>query len=334
MMSSIGDLARGLVLQRQTANLKAEVTRLSTELATGRVRDVGRAQRSELGPLAALEAAAARATALRAAADEALTLAGAMQTALTAIDATAEGLAAALPTLGPDPGPDAVAAMAADARARFDAVISHLSARSGDRSLFAGAATDRPAVAPAAEMLAALRAAVTTSGATEAAAIAAVVQAWFDDPSGGYTLDGYRGSAAPLGPVDLGQGGRLSLPVTAADPAVRRTLAALATAALAADEPDPALRPGLLAAAHGQLIDTAAGRAQLQGTLGRAEARLQEASVAQAAERAALAAERDGLIGADPYASATDLELAQTRIETLYALTARLSRLSLAAFLR
>ena len=37
---------------------------------------------------------------------------------------------------------------------------------------------------------------------------------------------------------------------------------------------------------------------------------------------------------ADPYRTATDLQAAQTRLETLYVLTARLSRLNLTEYLR
>ena len=37
---------------------------------------------------------------------------------------------------------------------------------------------------------------------------------------------------------------------------------------------------------------------------------------------------------ADPYRTATDLQAAHTRLETLYVLTARLSRLNLTEYLR
>ncbi len=42
---------------------------------------------------------------------------------------------------------------------------------------------------------------------------------------------------------------------------------------------------------------------------------------------------RTELIGADPYDTATEMEAVQGQLETLYTVTARLSRLSLADFL-
>ena len=56
-------------------------------------------------------------------------------------------------------------------------------------------------------------------------------------------------------------------------------------------------------------------------------------AIRNAAEASALQIARNGLVAADPYDTATAIQAVQTQIETLYTLTARLSRLSLTDYL-
>jgi flagellar hook-associated protein 3 FlgL len=71
----------------------------------------------------------------------------------------------------------------------------------------------------------------------------------------------------------------------------------------------------------------------VRADLGVTEARIEEARVANAAETTSLAQARNGLVAADPFEAATALEAVTTQLETLYALTARVSRLSLTNYL-
>jgi len=64
------------------------------------------------------------------------------------------------------------------------------------------------------------------------------------------------------------------------------------------------------------------------------EAQIDGATARNTAESSALELARAELIAIDPYKAATDLTSVQTQLETLYALTARLSRLSLVEYLR
>jgi flagellar hook-associated protein 3 FlgL len=334
MMTAIGDLARGLVLQRQTGALKAEVQRLTDELATGRRSDPARPGRGDTAPVAAIEIGLARAEATRQAAAMGLHRAAAIQGALGSVATAADGLARDILSLGPEPDALRLGNIAADARGRFEAVVATLRASEGGRALFGGAAVTGPAVADAATLLAAVDAAVAGAGATTPAAIAAAVAAWFDDPAG-FAATGYRGSAAPMGAIPVGDGAAVTLGVTALDPGLRRTLAALAVAARA---DHPALPPGagaaLLREAAPLFAAAAEARVAAAATLGRAERRLAEAVAAQGAQATALALSRAELLAADPYATAVALEAAQRQVETLHAVTARLARLSLADFLR
>ena len=68
--------------------------------------------------------------------------------------------------------------------------------------------------------------------------------------------------------------------------------------------------------------------------LGYAEARIEDSKVRQEAEASSLEIARNTLLGVDPFDVATRLTDAQQRLESLYAVTARLSRLTLSDFLR
>jgi flagellar hook-associated protein 3 FlgL len=219
-----------------------------------------------------------------------------------------------------------------DADQKFRSAVAAMGTRAGDRTLFAGTSTGGPALAAAEDILAALDAEV--SGALTAAAVEAAVTAWFDAP-GGYAALAYRGGP-PMAPFAVAQGETVALAVTAADPAVRDTLKGLALGALlqrGALSAAPAERAALAMAAGTALMESQAARTDMAARIGTAEQGIAAVEGRNAAEASALGIARAGLLGADPFETATALADAQTRIEALYAVTARLSRLSLVDYL-
>ena len=67
--------------------------------------------------------------------------------------------------------------------------------------------------------------------------------------------------------------------------------------------------------------------------LGSTEANIINTGVQNDAEKSALETARLGLLSVDPYETAAKLQEAQTQLETLFSITARLSRLSLVNYL-
>lgn len=329
---TLGDLAQAHVLRRESTALKAQLRTLSQEVTTGRAADTARAVSGDLVPLAAIETSIGRAGGYRAATAELGLFLGGMQSVLERVDGLAQSLSTTLLTTANTGHATMLAATAAEARERFDAAVSALNTRLGDRTLFAGVETAGPALAGATAILDAVAAAA--AGATSAADVEAAVRAWFDGP--GFATLGYRGGAPapalPVSPEDSVAAG-----ITAADPAIRDTLAGLAMAAL--------LDRGLPSGLHADRIDLArrAGealvaaqtdRAALAGRIGTAEARVEAAAQRNTAEVSALEIARADILAVDDYAAATRLQATQTQIETLHAVTARLARLSLVDFLR
>jgi flagellar hook-associated protein 3 FlgL len=121
------------------------------------------------------------------------------------------------------------------------------------------------------------------------------------------------------------------------DPAIRDTLASFAMAALLdrgmlagnAEE-----RARLAQRAGQELLTSEDARITLAARIGSVEAQIEAARTRNGAEETALGILRSDIGSVDPYEAATRLEAARSQLESLYLVTARVSRLSLVEFLR
>ena len=331
---SLGDLAQTFHMRRQNSILKSQISQLTQELSTGRVSDTAAAVSGDFTPLAGIERAATTLQSYKITTGEASLAAEGMQTALLAIQETSTQLGPTLLTASNTGQPSILNSAAIDAREKLDGVISRFNIQIADRSLFSGAALDQPALADGDTILADVMTAI--SELTTADTISATIDTWFDT-GGGFETIGYLGSDDPPSAFQIAPGEQAQITVTAADPAVRDILkgfvlaSVIAEGALAGDETETFNLMGKA----GETMLTAQGElAVLQSRVGSVEARVEAAKISNASEGAALDLARSDLLGVDPYETATKLEDTQTQLETLYALTARLSRLSLVDFLR
>jgi flagellar hook-associated protein 3 FlgL len=332
-MTSIGDLARGLMLSRSTTTLKLSVDAETRALATGLRADPLRERRGDAGPLAAIAATQSRLAGWQNAAGDVARRLEWMQTTLATIQAATADITGVLVSAGGSAQGTQVDTAGLAARDIFTTVVGLLNAGNGGRNLFAGAASTTAALADPDTLLAA--AATAATGAATAEDAVAAVRAWFDDPAG-FGTTGYLGSA-PGGATPIAANEDIAIDVTAADPALTGLLAGLATAALLGSglfAGDAAARAETARLAGVALLENAPSRAQLSATLALGQGRTERAMTRHAAEATALDLMRATLVAADPYDAAAALETAQTQLETLYTVTARLSRFSLADFLR
>jgi flagellar hook-associated protein 3 FlgL len=329
---SMGDLAQTFMLRRQNVLMKQNLQQLSTEITTGVVHDITARVSGDLGQLSGIDSALARLKGYGAVTLEAGLFAGAMQTALGSIDSMASDLSTHLLSASNGTADARVDAAGVDAEQKLQAALAALNTRVGDRTLFAGTATNGPAVIDADSLLAALGVAV--SGAVSAADVETAVTAWFSSPSG-YDAVAYQGNTA-LNAVKIAPGEDAQIDVTAQDSGLRDTIKGLAMAALLnrgvlAGQPqgrqDLAQRAGL------RLFENQTERANLAARLGLTEAKIETASTRNSNEVMSLQIARNGIVQADPYEAATKLEDAQAQLEKIYAITARMSRLSLLDYL-
>lgn len=329
---SIGDLSQGLMLKRQNAAAKAELQRLTTMLTTGRVTDVATHSGGNLVPLAGLDASLSRLQGYRQVTGEAARHGATVQIVLGAVDQAALASGPALLAAGQGGTEAMVRGAAMQAGLALGQVVGALNTRIADRSVLAGIATDRLAVVDAETLLS--QAAAVVVGASSVVDIETALQDWLDDPSG-FAAQAYTGGAG-LSPVPVADDETVRLDVTANDPALRATLKGLLMGALLERGVlggQPEARAGLARRAGENLAETAPDRAHLAARVGVAEAQIAAADVRNAAETSVLEMARNEMVGVDGYETATSLQEAQTRLETLYTLTARLSRLNLADYL-
>ncbi|MBV2359348.1 flagellar biosynthesis protein FlgL [Thalassococcus sp. CAU 1522] len=334
-MNSIGDMARALVLRTNQVRLRQDMDRLATEVATGEATDKPARLAGDTTPLLALDRSLARLETFRINTAEAKLVSGAMQIAMEQIQSRSEQVAQSL--LGADltPSPALLQTLSGDAADALEQAMGELNRSVAGRFLFSGAATDGPALQDTDTMLADLRTALT--GLTTLPDIETALDAWFDGPTGGFQTSTYVGSTAGSGPMRLGETESAQIDIRADDAAFRALLKPLAAAALAADPTlglSVELQSSLLSKAGRDVLFAQEAVVELRAGLGSLEARIEETATRNAAERTAASIARNELISTDPYETATRYEEVRSQLESLYAITARSSRLSLAEFLR
>lgn len=331
-LTTVGDMAQALILSRRNATLKDQIQTLMTEATTGLSVNQTERVKGDFVPLAGIEASLSQLSAYRLVASETGAMANHMQIAIEAVSGSAATFTSSLLAAATSHSPSRIDTLGREAEQRLDAAISALNTRMGARSLFAGQVTDGAALANADTLLTALTGAI--SGALSSADVETAVDAWFADPSG-FDATMYQGGAA-LGPVPVGRDQEVALDVTARDPALVGALKGLALAALlnrGAMSGSDVARADMVKRAGQNLAAGQTALAELGARLGSAEATIVAAGVQNDAEKTALETARLGLLSADPYETAARLQEAQTQLETLFSITARMSRLSLTSFL-
>lgn len=315
----IGDLAQSFLLQRHNTALKRTMDRLTGELSSGQASDLTRHLDGGLARLADIDHKLVTLERYRSAAAEAQADTGLMQTALEAVQTHAGTLSGAALTHANGSGTADIASLSIAARAGLEGIVSALNSSAAGRALFAGNDPAGAPLRPAAELLSAATAAV--SGATGAPDVEARLDAFFDDPGGGFETLIYQGGDDGPPPYRLGPGDTLALDLQADDPALRAVLKQTVLAAVL-DDPSLALseseRAALAKRAGEGLLARQTDLAHLRAGLGLAEGRIEEAGARLAAESAALELAKGQMVSVDPYETASELETVQLRLETLY----------------
>jgi len=172
--------------------------------------------------------------------------------------------------------------------------------------------------------------------ATEKEDIINAIDDWFDAAGGGFETLGYLGNHDYQNrQIDANLSTEIS--VRADDSHIRNLLKGLSYAAVASEISgaltDRTLSE-LLNDSGVSLVGAAGGMSTLQERLGEKEESVDIAVSSNSAQLSSFEMARSDLIKADPFETATKLQDIQTQLETHFAVTARLSNLSLVDFLR
>jgi flagellar hook-associated protein 3 FlgL len=331
---SYGDLAMSFRTQLNNARLRAELSKLSQEMASGKTSDLSRATGGDLGSYAGIENSINALGAYQTSAAEAANFVDTLQRSLGTVQDIVSEAGPALLLAGSTAEATLVQTSAADARTKFASVVSVLNTKVADRALLSGTEIGSDALADSETMLADLQTAIAAE--TTAAGVEAVVTAWFDDAGGGFETMGYLGGDTDLAPFRLGPDERGQVALRADDQNIRDVLKGLAMAALVADGALSGLHEERVALTQTAATHVIAGDhalSALRAEVGTVEAQIEGARTRNSAEISALEMARNEIISVDPYDTATELQAVEFQLETLYTITARLSRLRLTDYL-
>ena len=321
---------------RTIADVQARFDRVSEELTSGRQADVVKASGGDPIRLYAVERDLALVRGQENSISTAIGRAGLMQTALERIQNTTSQIGVSLAAAVEIRDIRASELKAQDARGGFADVVTTLNVRFGDRSLFAGAAVDGSALAPADDILAEIAARVA-GAADAAAAIAAVDDYFYTDPAG-FAATGYVGSTVDVASTELEPGLRLDFALRADDRTVVDSLRTLALAVVGYDGAFAGATQGERLAVLGEAsrsgLNAVEGVVLARGVLGGAEARLEETQTRLASEVVFLERAKNAIIARDQFEAATEFNALETQISLIFEMTARMSGLTLANFLR
>lgn len=332
-ISSVGDLAISTQLRRDTARTSNNITRLTSELSSGVSTDLATRFKGDFGALSGLERGISRSESFKVVIAEQRLVFSTQQATLEKLRGLGE-LAGTFLTLPESANATLIDNAGAEALASFNTAFGSFNAQIGGKTIFSGVDTDRPALEDAEIVLSAIEAELVTAGAATASDVETVVTAWFS-VGGGFDTVGYLGGPEMNG-TRISESETTQAPITAAAQEIRDQFAALTLGALLGRN----VLSGNLEE-QGNLIQTAAenllaaseGLVSLQSRLGTVENQIERASVEVTTEGDALQLARASLIEIDPYEAAIELQGAETQLQAIYAITARLSRLSLVDYI-
>lgn len=330
---SVGDMARNYQFRLHNAQLKSTLTALSSEVSSGIRSDIGAAVNGDHRALTAINAELSRLNSYATVTSQSTLMLGMMDDALDHVQSTAADVASALTGSTSETSSGWLSTALLQAKSAFGTTVLALNATAAGRYLFSGTSTTTAPMTDADTILSAL--AAQTAGMSDAQTISDTIDAWFTAPAGtgGYSDLAYRGSSATISGLRISEEDSIAIPVTANETSLRDTLKGLAMASLASDTTDVSLQGALAARAASLLQSSDVKLTDTRATLGVIGSKIEKSTAQNAANKTALELARTHLIGAENYDSATALTAAQTQLDTLYAMTSRLSALSLTHYL-
>ncbi|NHF72906.1 flagellin [Paracoccus xiamenensis] len=333
---SVGDLSRMFTLRNSNASLRSDIQRLSQEVTTGLQSDIPKHLNGDLVEFSKIEHELGRARAFRRTSAEAASVSSSMQAALGVLQDIADATGGNMLSDTALAVNDSLKLMASMAASHLDSAISTLNTNVGGRFVFSGSKVNVPAVVSADDLVA--QAQTVIAGAATADEAIQRLGDWFAAASGagGFSDTAYQGSVGQDGEFGIDASTKIRFTYNANDASTRKILLGLTIGALVskgAFDGDHTAQAAMMRAGGGALIEGNAGVALVRSDLGVTEQVIERSSVRLDAMLTNLQLERSNLIQADTYEAGSQLIQAEAQLEALFAMTARLSNLSLAKYL-
>ncbi|MCA8902659.1 MAG: hypothetical protein KDA53_15575 [Hyphomonas sp.] len=312
-------------LRQEVSTLKDRIATTSLEAVTGRYADLtthlsGRIGSAMLSQKAIDDIGAERVRlTLR---ESRLDLS---QRTLEVLQTGADGLAARMQSAIGSGNTASQWTVAADAKAVLQQTFSLMNTRHGERFLFAGDATDTPPFAAVETFLDDVR--TLANAAADPAAFETALDDYFNTPGAGWQANIYRGTATGSDPEA----------VNGMNPALTDMFRSLAVFALGGQGENIPLidnNPDILITASEKLVSGQTDLVTLRSALGVFQGQIADRKETLDMEEVVLTRTFNEMTARDQYEAAAELTELETNLEASYALTARLSGLSLLNFIR
>lgn len=309
---------------------------LTAELSSGRKSDLGRAVASDFSRVSRIAHHLRTYDARNAALSGGAVWLEVAQTSMGKVQAAGDVLAAMIPAALTPSGTTSIANLAVAARSALADMGAALNVSLAGRPIFANGD-------PGAGKPLDIDRLMAETGALAAAAgdLPSLLQA-FDDyfaptPSTGIEANAIRPYTAEAVSIPIGDGGSFDIPVSLADQGIRDILkqaalvAALTQTGFPIDEVD---RARLAIELPVRTATAADGITAVRSRIGGVEERVERIAMQLGEERTRIESRQAEVIASDPFETASRLQGEMTRLETIFAVTARRARLRLTDYIR
>lgn len=332
--AGLGDMARHFTSSRSNFDIRTRLDGLARELSTGLKLDPSRDLGAEAARVPEIERRLALVGRQLSSASQIGDRLGVMQASLENISNIGSNLLGQLNSFSQSSGNDWRQDAARLGEGAIEDIVSTLNTRFAGSFLFSGVAEDSQSFSAAQVILDEIGDSI--AGATSADDLIDAIDSWFSDTGGGFETIAYQGSSGDALERRIDDLASIKIDIRGDDEALRDLMKGAALARFADDQSitlSDADRDAVIDRASEVLFGASSGLAELSGRLGGIEQRVGDARARLTAEQTSFGLMRGNLLSADPFETASALEQVQLQLETHYAVTARLSQLSLTRYL-
>lgn len=336
-LSSFGDMARSFNSRLSNYSAKSRLDMLTKELTSGEKSDIGKSLNGNLSRLNDINHRLTLLGTFQSNISELESRLSAQQDSIQAIQTTTSTLGADLLAASSLDTRESLILRATHANNDFNAFVSHLNTSTDGKFVFAGIATDRAPLASGQEI--ASQIASLTAGMTTVTDMVAAIDNWFAAPagSGGFVDNAYFGTISMSTSTPISTGNSIETSIDASADAFKETMKGYALLSIAQSRPDDfsteSLR-AMVASAGENIIQGNAKMTELRGHIGFQQEAADKAKTQNGAQYLTLQIKKSELVGIDPYEAAIAVKDAETNLQNLYLVTARMSSMKLSDYLK
>ncbi len=333
-MNSVLPLHAFLNRTDHSADTRTRLDQLTKELSSGRRFDTGRALRSDFSEFSQISHTLRSFDSRKATLAEGSTLLSVTQYSLASMAASSAAMRDAVGPSLSSSNSGAVESLAHIGTGTLNDIVDTLNKTHGGRAIFGRGDSSGMPIVDKAVLIGDIS--IIAASSTDTSSFLAGLDAYF---AAGGAFETSVLAPLPLEPlkVPIGNGRTLDIPVSAADLPFRDVLknaaivSSLDSVGFAISASDRQFFVTELAKRNAV---SEGGSIEIRGRIGSVEARVTALADALNDERVHLEARRTELVGADPFDVANRVQNEMSRLETIYAITARRSQLRLTDYLR